>query len=333
MPDGRGVDTGELRRLTGDLRQLASVRPIVLDDGPERGVRTLAFSTGGGLDFWVMADRSLDIGPLWWRGAPVAWQGAAGLRSPYLSDAERDGGRGFNRGFGGLLVTCGLDHIRQPSGPHPLHGRLPYTPARVLARGEDWSADPPILFAEGEVAQAAYGGEVLVLRRRIEAPIGGAELSIVDRVENRGAALQAHALLYHFNFGYPAVRNGTVVRLGDAALLGPVALADPDGFGPATCHAAGGAAHAATVLASPGGFTATVGFATATLPFVQVWRDLRPNAGVIAIEPCTSARTADGDSAGDRPLAPGEARTHAVRLAFAGAPPDPFAPDGPAKGA
>ena len=83
--------------LAGDLRQLASVRRIVLDDGPERGVRALAFSTGGGLDFWVLVDRSLDIGPLWYRGVPVAWQSPSGFRSPYLHDAERDRGLGFNR--------------------------------------------------------------------------------------------------------------------------------------------------------------------------------------------------------------------------------------------
>ena len=54
----------DLAPLVGDLRQVASVRRIVLDDGAERGVRALAFSTGDGLDFWVLTDRSLDIGPL-----------------------------------------------------------------------------------------------------------------------------------------------------------------------------------------------------------------------------------------------------------------------------
>ncbi len=41
----------DLRPRVGDLRQSASVRRIALDDGAERGVRALAFSTGGGLDF------------------------------------------------------------------------------------------------------------------------------------------------------------------------------------------------------------------------------------------------------------------------------------------
>ena len=63
-----------LRPLVGDLRQFAGVRRLVFDDGPERGVPVLAISSGGGLDLWLLAGRCLDIGPLWFRGRPVAWQ-------------------------------------------------------------------------------------------------------------------------------------------------------------------------------------------------------------------------------------------------------------------
>ena len=137
-------------------------------------MRALAFSTGGGLDFWVLSDRSLDIGPLWWKGTQLAWQAPAGFRSPALTDPDSEDGRGFNRSLSGFLVTCGLDHTRQPVAGHPLHGRLPFTPARVTAYGEDWRAAVPVLYVEGEVTQARFGGEALRLHRRIEAPIGGA---------------------------------------------------------------------------------------------------------------------------------------------------------------
>ncbi len=84
----------------------------------------------------------------------------------------------------GFLVTGGLDHIRQPANGQPLHGRLPFSPARVTAYGEDWEHD--VLFCEGEVTQARHGGEALRLTRRIEAPIGGTSLTILDTVENLG---------------------------------------------------------------------------------------------------------------------------------------------------
>ncbi len=228
------MKASELRPRVGDLRQWASVRRIALDDGAERGVRALAFSTGGGLDFWALSDRSLDIGPLWWKGMPVAWQSPSGFRNPALHDAEGDGGRGFGRSFSGFLVTGGLDHIRQPANGQPLHGRLPFSPARVTAYGEDWEHD--VLFCEGEVTQARHGGEALRLTRRIEAPIGGTSLTILDTVENLGPRPWPQASLYHFNLGYPALADGTVVEAGGQSLLGPLTVPDPAMASESTCR-------------------------------------------------------------------------------------------------
>ena len=182
-------------------------------------MRALAFSSGGGLDFWVLSDRSLDIGPLWWRGMPVAWQSMAGISQPGAARSEEDGGRGYSRTNSGFLVTCGLDHIRQPVDGHPLHGRLPFTPARVTAYGEDWDRDEPVLFCEGEVMQFRAGGEALRLRRRIEVPIGGCELRISDDVENLAAEPSPQASLYHFNLGHPAIAPGSTVEFGDKGVV------------------------------------------------------------------------------------------------------------------
>ncbi|MCP8941106.1 DUF4432 family protein [Alsobacter sp. SYSU M60028] len=311
-----------LRPIVGDLRQIASVRPIVLDDGPERGVRALAFSTGGGLDFWVMAERSLDIGPLWYRGSPVAWQSPAGFRSPTLHDPEGDGGHGFNRSFSGLLVTCGLEHIRQPVQGRPLHGRLPFTPARVLAHGEDWEAPQPTLFCEGDVVQSRYGGETLRLRRRISAPVGGQTLSILDRVTNEGAQPTPHALLYHVNFGYPAVATGTEIHFGGRRVMGPITLPDPGPQPDAVSMPSGPGEIAACQLITPTpegpAFRLTLSFSAGTLPHLQLWRDLRPQAGVLSLEPCTSARLAGGASPPPEDLAPGQSRQYRVDLTFSG---------------
>ena len=312
-----------MRRLVGDLRQVASVRRIVLDDGQERGVRALAMSTGGGMDFWILTDRSFDIGPVWCDGRPVAWQGANGFRSPTLHDAEADGARGFNRSFSGFLVTCGLDHVRQPDGPHPLHGRFPFTPARVVAYGEDWERDEPVLFGEGETVQSRYGGECIVLRRRIEAPIGGREIRIVDVVENRAADPTPHAMLYHFNVGYPALSTGSVVRLGDAVLAGPLMIpeeaASPHSFSVPVAESPAAVCSLATPTKA-GSFVLTIGQSAATLPHLQIWQDRRPHACVLGIEPCTGARGPDARSAGEPILAPWERRRYHLRVAFDGTP-------------
>lgn len=147
------------------------------------GVQALAFATGA-LDFTVLIDRSLDIGPLSWRGLKIGWESPAGFRHPAGHDPHADEGRGFNRLFSGFLVTGGLEHIRQPKDGHPLHGSLPFTPAALTASGEAGG----VLFCEGEVRQLAFR-----LRRRIEAPIGGNSLAITDTVENLAATPQHQA--------------------------------------------------------------------------------------------------------------------------------------------
>ena len=65
-----------------------------------------------------------------------------------------------------------------------------------------------MLWAEGEVIQAAVFGEQLALRRRIEADLGGTALRITDTVTNTGATPCPHMLLYHCNIGFPVVDAG-----------------------------------------------------------------------------------------------------------------------------
>jgi hypothetical protein len=314
------VSAGELRPLVGDLRQLASVRAMVLDEGSERGVRALAFSTGGGLDFWVLSDRSFDIGPLWYRGLPVGWQAPGGFRHPALGHVEHDGGTGINRLLSGLLTTCGLDHVRQARPGHPQHGRLPLTPARLLSSGEDWQAATPVLQAEAEVVQSRLGGECLRLHRRITAPIGGCEIRLTDTVTNDADHPQPHDILYHFNLGYPSIDTGSMVEMNGTQLFGPLRLADPAGTGDAHCHPVRDASicrvTVRTPLANGASLCIDLEFGTTTLPYLQLWRDLRPRCGLLAIEPCASRRIDGGGSADVPLLAPGESRHYDITLRF-----------------
>ena len=308
------------RHRVGDLRQLASVRRIMLDDGGERGVHALAFSTGGGLDFWALADRALDIGPLWWKGMPIAWVSPLGFRSPFLHDAESEGGQGFGRMLSGMVITGGLDHIRQPLGDQPLHGRFPFTPASVRSYGEDWDRAEPMLFCEGEATQWLRGGASLRLHRRIEAPISGNTLTIFDTVENIGAKPTPQALLYHCNIGFPAISAGTTVRSHDRLLLGPIGAPDAAAENSVTSYQAAGAeGHCvvSTDMADGSILEVTFRFDAATLPHLQLMHDLRPNGMLVAVEPCTSARLEGGLSDVERSLAPGEKRHYRLSIGLA----------------
>ena len=106
----------------------------------------------------------------------------------------------FLRGFyGGLLTTCGLDHIGPPtdrsadrfgyahrSTEHlPMHGRIGAVPARLDGYGVEETEHGLEAYVAATVTQVAVFGEHLVLSRRISIAYGS------TRVESLG---QRHKL-------------------------------------------------------------------------------------------------------------------------------------------
>jgi len=301
--------SGFARHLAADPRQFASVRRFHLGDGPEAGIETLAFSTGGGLDFWVTVGRLMDIGTFSWRGVELAWQSPAGLRRPDLAAAEPD--RPFSTAFGGFLNTCGFDHIRQPADGRPLHGSAPFTPARLTAHGADWDAAEPILFCEGEAICWAHGSFGYRLQRRIEAPIGGRALRLRDRVTVIGSVPAPVMALYHLNLGYPML-EGATIALDGTHLVGPLRLPEA-AAGPSVLHPTG--KRRACCRVDGGAASIAVSWDTDELPWLQLWRDLRPGAAVLSIEPCSIGRGEDGRNAPSPPLQPRQSRCFALDIA------------------
>src|SRR5262249_57919645 len=111
-----------------------------------------------------------------------------------------------------MVVSCGLDHTLAPdedtaeqfNQPHirttvryGLHGRIGGLPARLAGYGERWDGDECVLWAEGEVLQSAVFGEQLVLRRRVEASVGGAWFLVPGPGENNRDTPAAPQLLLH----------------------------------------------------------------------------------------------------------------------------------------
>ena len=227
---GETLSRNDLRRRSGQLAAFGGVRLMELADGTERGIRMLDFRTGSGLRFSVMVDRAMDIAEVEYRGASLGWHGPSGLRHPALHEPEGEGGFGWARSFTGFLVTCGLDHIIGPETldathyghpgirtlRHGLHGRVANIPARLTGYGEAWDGERCILWAEGTVCQATTFGEHLVLTRRVEADLGGHEIRLTDRVENRGFQPTPHMFFYHVNLGAPLLADG-------ARYLAPIA--------------------------------------------------------------------------------------------------------------
>ena len=139
---GRAWDRTDLLRLVGDVRQVGGARSVVLDDGPERGVRAIDVATGTGLSFSILPDRGLDVFRADFQGASLAWISPTGPVAPAFFEPE---GLGWLRGFyGGLLVTCGLTYAGPPNKDGKdlgLHGRASYTPAYDVGITQEWDGD------------------------------------------------------------------------------------------------------------------------------------------------------------------------------------------------
>jgi hypothetical protein len=213
---GKALAPRELRRRVGRLGQVAGIEPFIFEEGPARGVRALRFRTGGGLSFDVLCDRGMDLGAAEYRGAPLAWLSPTGVVAPHFRELW---GEGWLWSFGGgLLVTCGLQNVGEPSERDGedlgLHGRISNTPATLLSREARWDGEGCLLEARAEVRESQVFGANLVLRRTISARVGEVCVQIEDTVRNEGHGTEPLMLLYHINLGWPLLD-------ASARLVGP----------------------------------------------------------------------------------------------------------------
>ncbi len=339
---GSRMTRADLLRRVGRLEQLAGVRLVELADGDGRGVRVLEFRTGG-LEFDVLVDRTFDVWRASLAGVPIAWTSPVGVRGPWFYEPQ---GFGWTRTFaGGLVVTAGLDHVQGPGDdtaaafnqPHfldeqtfGLHGRVGGLPARLLGYGEQWDGDECVLWAEGEVLQGAVFQEQLLLRRRVEADLGGRSLRIHDTVENVGHVTTPHMYLYHCNVGWPVVDDGAEILVPSPGYTSTYAAA-VDGYRDLTGPMPGftEACYEHEMIADDAGWVecGVVNHARAVgvsqryrldqLPRHQVWRMLGEGTYAVALEPSTNrdAGRWDARARGELiELDPGEVRHYDLEI-------------------
>lgn len=332
-----------LAERTGDLSAAGGVRLVTLGDGVERGIRTLEFRTGSGLAFDVLVDRCMDIGAAEHAGRAFGWRSPTGFRHPGLHENADEDGLSWLRSFSGLTVTAGLDHTlfggevsaesyRYPPRQavrHGLHGRAGNIPARLTGYGERWDGERCVLWAEGEVRQAAIFAENLGLNRRIEADLFGEEIRLVDTVTNHGFEPTPHMYLYHINFGWPLLDEGTrfeadiretLWRSASVAeqkadhivLAGPTPGFVEQVYEHALIPDAAGL-HRAALVNDRIGMKVTVEWHAAEFPWFFEWLNLRSGNYAVGLEPST--HHVGGDSAAREDgsmiwLEPQESRTY-----------------------
>ncbi|MEO5978846.1 MAG: aldose 1-epimerase family protein [Chryseolinea sp.] len=192
--------------------QLGGIEFSVLQDGAARGTRIAWINTGAGLRYKVVIDRAMDIADAFFNQHSLTWLSHGGITSPRPnSDHDLDWLRAFG---GGLLTTCGLDHVGGPEtdkyGERGLHGLISNTPAEIESIIQPDPLKGKMEFSiTGKIKETKVFGPSFELRRTISGEIGTAKISIVDEVTNCANTVMPHMLLYHCNFGWPLVDEGT----------------------------------------------------------------------------------------------------------------------------
>jgi hypothetical protein len=192
--------------------QVGGIETSVIDNGAGRGTRIAWVNTGTGLRFKVVIDRVMDIAEAFYNQHSLAWLSHGGITYPQpFSDKGIDWLRTFG---GGLLTTCGLSHVGGPEsdqyGDRGLHGLISNTPAEIVSIIQpDLRAGKYDMSITGIIRETKPFGPSLELRRTISATLGQPGIRIHDEVTNKANTPAPHMLLYHFNFGWPLVDEGT----------------------------------------------------------------------------------------------------------------------------
>ena len=325
-----------------NVAQIGGIETSVLDNDSGKGTRIAWVNTGAGLRYKVVIDRGLDIVDAFYDQYSLAWLSHAGVTAP-RPDANR--GLEWLYSFaGGLLTTCGLTHIGGPEsdefGERGLHGRISNLPARIES-----VIHPDLLTGKlhmsitGVVKESRVFGPSLELRRTISSTLGEPTVRIRDVVTNLGNTPAPHMILYHCNYGWPLVDEGTeIVCKGAWASRG----LDMDNAvfnngrdfrkcsKPLDSHRGGGEGCAFIEVTADKKGTCTVGlhnrrlglalvlkYSKKQLPWLSNWQHWGPGEYVTALEPGTNPPIGQAKARQQKTLihiAPGKSRTYDLEI-------------------
>ena len=327
----------------GNVAQIGGIETSVLDNGLGKGTRIAWVNTGGGLRYKVVIDRGLDIVEAFYDRHSLTWLSHAGVTAP-RPDANR--GLEWLYSFaGGLMTTCGLTHIGVPEvdeyGERGLHGRISNLPARIESIIQpDLLSGKLQMSITAVIKQSRVFGPNLELRRTITSTLGEPAVHVHDVVTNQGNTPAPHMILYHCNFGWPLVDEGTdIICRGTWASRGldmdNAVFNSKRNFKkcskPLDSHKGGGEGCAfINVMADKRGgcvvglHNRKLGLALALkynkkqLPWLSNWQHWCPGEYVTALEPGTNPPIGQGKAREQKALihiAPGKRKTYDLEMA------------------
>ncbi|MBE6367726.1 MAG: DUF4432 family protein [Lentisphaerae bacterium] len=287
------------RQHLGNMEQLAGLRSVTVNSGRGRDVRLVEVDNGSGLNFTVMADRCCDIYSAKFKGQSLAWLAPNGVVNPNAYEPENV--MWLRSWPGGLLTTAGLLNVGGPEDGHSLHGRVAHIAAEDLTLERSWVDDEYVLSVAGVMRHTMVFGEKLELRRRITTAYGSNIIKIADTVENQGFAPVPLMMLYHCNFGYPAIGENAVLQAVEHKITpkDEHSAADIDAWNKMDAPIHGYAEElfyheipadsdglARMSIVNPeSGLKVTMAYNPATLPVLNQWKQMGEGEYVTGLEP------------------------------------------------
>ena len=258
----------------------------------------------GSFRYTVIPDRGMDVCRANYQGIPIDWVSGTGVTSPFSYDPA--GWRWLRSFHGGLVHTCGLGNVGEPSEDDAMsyggHGDISNTPAREVAWGVEDRSGVPTAFVSGKVRSVSPTEWNLLLTRRISCKIGGTSLVIEDTLENLGFNDAPVFLLYHCNIGFPFLSGDSTLEVPATTAVdeagNPVesftALSDPtESTNESVIHPLieNDASEVEVVLRNPrlgnGGLDLFLRYSSDTLRHLTIWKHFQKRGPVLAIEPGT----------------------------------------------
>lgn len=210
----------DLLRLVGNMEQLASVRPVTYNDGRAEDLRMILL-TSGYLEAAFMSGKCLDPAWIRWKGINLSFLSKPGLIGRDSCDVARD--KASRTLMLGGMMTCGLDNIHGwqivDGKEYPTHGSIRTTPAEKISMDAAFDGSDYKLSISGEMREGALFGENLAMRRKITTTYGDSGFTIRDDIENQAFRDTPLSILYHCNFGYPLLNEGSRLILPSVECL------------------------------------------------------------------------------------------------------------------
>ncbi len=338
---GKKVFAWQDRVINGS--QVGGIETSVLDNGPGKGTRIAWVNTGAGLRYKVIIDRALDIVDAFYNQHSLAWLSHGGVTA---SRPDVNSGLEWLYSFAaGLVTTCGLTHVGGPEedefGSRGLHGRISNLSATVESIVQpDLAASKLEMSITAVMKQSRVFGPNLELRRTISSVVGEPVIRLRDVVTNVGNSTTPHMMLYHCNFGWPLVDEGTEIlakgkwksrglEMDDAVFNSkrdfkkcqkPLESHRGGGEGCAFIDVttdAKGMCYAG--LYNPGlGFAVALRYKKKQLPWLSNWQHWGPGEYVTGLEPGTNPPIGQGGARKQGTLIhlkPGKSRTYELEIA------------------